>query len=300
MGDDLDGALSTALFLSFHPNARIIGMYQQYTQVIYSYLFDEEQLAKSIWLDLDVYHSRCRSLGHHIVRLTNNDRLPGLETSCNLNELTGTHFRNFRQKYPLGTTHFLMYLYQEEIPPIPDSDLLLWLADSSYINGQSKRRSHYGLSDGYRWNVSDWLQNHIPVDSLLETFELIDTIEFERRMQRFQNEVMLPRGFSPGRGQVGSRHLGLRGFQCQPVGNLSDFLTRMFRLISETTGWEVLDDNLADVKTWNRSLVGTRRNVQVRPVRNQGLDRFLSDQNVFSYAIQSNTTINFTNNMELP
>jgi hypothetical protein len=78
-------------------------------------------------------------LGHHVLRLTPADRLPELSAKCNLNELVGRSVqRGFTRKYPLGTVHFLMWLYDVDLPPHPDAELLIWLADSTYINAQAR------------------------------------------------------------------------------------------------------------------------------------------------------------------
>ncbi|MBI3760943.1 MAG: hypothetical protein HY260_03655, partial [Chloroflexi bacterium] len=69
IGDDLDSALSAVLFLRFHPNARLVGLYRGYEKVVFSPSQSWTQVCNSVWLDLDIYHPDCRSLGHHILRL---------------------------------------------------------------------------------------------------------------------------------------------------------------------------------------------------------------------------------------
>ena len=105
--------------------------------------------------------------------------------------------QDFDEKYPLGTAHFLMWLYGQEEPVGEDSKLLVWLADSSYINGQGHR---------FRSNVGNWLRSIMPLPSFLPTFDQIDTREFDERMSRFQQK-MESEGFRQGSGQVKSKYL---------------------------------------------------------------------------------------------
>ena len=164
MGDDLDAALSTALYLAHHPNACVVGVYHKYTTVHYSSDLNWHKVLDAVWLDLDIYHGECKSLGHHIVRLERRDHLPGFANSFNLNDLFPKSIQSrFKEKYPLGTIHFLMWLYGVEIPETKDADLLVWLADSAYINAQAKawrknwKRGSNELDwverDGFKWNV---------------------------------------------------------------------------------------------------------------------------------------------------
>ena len=122
MGDDLDSALTAVLMMSLNPNLHLIGIYSSYKEI---YFYNSKNASfdalinskKTVWIDLDVYYNTCKSLGHHIIRYNYNDLLAGFENSCNLNELAGRSVTNrFNEKYPLGTIHFLMWLFDIEIP----------------------------------------------------------------------------------------------------------------------------------------------------------------------------------------
>ncbi|MGC9399898.1 MAG: hypothetical protein ACP5HM_12275 [Anaerolineae bacterium] len=307
MGDDLDAALSTVLFLHLHPNARLVGLYHRYETVVYSGVSWEDVLG-AVWLDLDIAHPACRSVGHHIVRYAAEDELPGLANSCNLNELAGRSVsERFTEKYPLGTVHFLMWLYKVEIPRRPYADLLIWLADSAFINAQTykwhrqrrpnARQPTWGRRKGFRWNVERWLQEEMPLRSLQTSFKILDDVAFERRMAHFQSQVMARAGLHPGEGQVASRHLKLSGYQCQPKQEaLRPYLYRLLRFICAQTGWHVRLNQIAPFEHPQRAS-GRREILPVETLRKTGLPAFLAQKDVFSYVFQSRRHFNYTCDM---
>ncbi len=301
IGDDLDAALSAVSFLQQHPNAKIIGVYAKYQTVYYSNACAWADVLNAGWLDLDVYHAASKSLGHHIVRLNAREKLVGFISSLNLNDLWGKSLeKNFDEKYPLGTIHFLMWLYEQETPNVPEADLLLWLADSAYINAQAnafrKRWSHgnaeWVARQGFKWNVKSWLHGAIQVKSLQHTFEQVDTLAFEERMRAFQ-EKLSAQGFAQGDGQVASHHLKLFGYQCQPVGDIGAYVLRLLEFCSQHTGWKFSPHQVEPLKQL-QSKSGKRVSENLARVRAQGLANFLQTQNVFSFVFTHFDTINYT------
>jgi hypothetical protein len=305
IGDDLDAALSAVLFLSQHPNAKIIGVYAKYQTVYFSADCAWQDALNALWLDLDIYHAQCKSLGHHIIRLNPREKLDGFGNSLNLNDLWGKALeKNFDEKYPLGTIHFLMWLYQQEIPAVSDADVLLWLADSAYINAQAnafRKRYRDGKVEwveraGFKWNVKSWLHGAIQVKSLQQTFEHVDTLAFEERMRALQNK-MGAHGFAQGDGQVASHHLKLFGYQCQPPGEVGAFVLRLMEFCAAQTGWKFSPAQIEPLKKL-QSKSGKRVAEKLDRVRAQGLDNFLQTQNVFSYVFTHFDTINYTTGLE--
>ncbi len=204
MGDDLDSGLSTLLYLINNLNAILVGIYTSYNKIFFNSKLSKADLENCIYIDLDIYHKNCRSIGHHIVRINNSDKLEGFNSSCNLNELENRSISNqFGKKYPLGTVHFLIWLYDTVIPNSKYAENLIWLADSSFINGQSHR---------FRSNVSDWVTNLMSSPQLQAGFINIDTEIFESEIEQLQN-LMLKTGLNKGSGQVTSKYKKLTGFQ---------------------------------------------------------------------------------------
>ncbi|MEW5798451.1 MAG: hypothetical protein AB1728_05550 [Bacteroidota bacterium] len=288
MGDDLDAALSTYLYLVKNPAAKLAGIYTQYTTLFYHSSLSTADLERSVYIDLDINHPSCRSLGHHIVRNTTADTLIGLQSSCNPNEIAGRSVTNrFREKYPLGTIHFLMWLYHEPIPATQFAERLIWLADSAFINGQQHR---------FRKNVEHWIHSEMPHPSLIQSLSNINTPQFENEMERLQQKLSAL-GFHKGSGQIKSRHKQLTGFQCQPVNISAQGMTRyihdMFNMIGSMTGWKIAPKQLDVAHLISKT--GLRTSDSLKNVlKGRSLDSFLSAKNVFSYAIPFKDNINYT------
>jgi hypothetical protein len=289
MGDDLDAALSTLLYLRYNPDAVLSGVYTGFDTLYRGAHLKPGDLPDCVYLDLDIYHPQCRSLGHHIVRYSANDRLPGFARNCNFNEFAGRSVsRGFVEKYPLGTVHSLLWLYNAPMPEHPLAEALIWLADSSFINGQTGR---------FAPNVARWVREWIPHPGLLRGLEQIDTLAFEEKMAKLQ-AFLAKNGLKQGKGQTHSRHLQLTGFQCQPVGitwpdALEEYLLKLLKVLADITGWHWQPGQIALTNLC--SIRGQRSTTSVDNVLNNGgLARFLAKNDVFSYAFPYRGGINYT------
>lgn len=288
MGDDLDAALSACLLLARNPRYKLAGIYNAYHELVLSKDYYDElakNLPNTIWIDLDIHYHACPSLGHHMIRYSSKDRLSSFQNSCNLNEIFSKTLQNhFQQKYPLGTIHFLMWLYDLKTPAPEWARFLIWLADSSFINAQSHR---------FRSNVRIWLKNHFQMDFLVDDFEHhLESVAFEEKMRDFQ-KILHSKGFAQGFGQVRSKHLGLTGYQCQPK-RLPDDMISLLRFVSNTLQWSVTDlqIGLKGIK----KIRGKRVSIPIdQMLKDYGdLDNFLQQQKVFSYVFPYKNTLNYT------
>lgn len=289
MGDDLDAALSTVLYLQHNPNARLAGIYAAYSKLFLCPEIDFQQLDQCVFIDLDIFKAECRSLGHHIVRQNKQDVLAGFRNSCNMNEWEKRSLSvDFSKKYPLGTVHFLMWLYDVAMPFSQYGEQLIWLADSAFINGQSHR---------FRENVTEWLFHRMPAEALQVSFHKIETEQFEDRMEKLQS-VLRQHGFNQGHGQVQSKHRHLFGYQCQPTGEedaaqMTQYIKRLLDVIAALTGWAVPKAQL-NIDTLH-TIVGTRRKGSLEQILgSHSLDTFLNQKNVFSYVFPFKEQINYT------
>ena len=128
VGDDID-SLMCATLMHHLLGWTIAGFYVDYAKVWYRSGLNVSALRDAIWLDLDISRAHIRSIGHHILLSRPDDRIPAHKESVNPNLLRGVTGRSgegraaehgeacpcggltFPHKYPLGTIHFLLWLF---------------------------------------------------------------------------------------------------------------------------------------------------------------------------------------------
>lgn len=285
VGSDVDALLSAA-FLHEELGWEFAGFYTGFETVYYT---DVDTIRDAVWVDLDVNRPSLRSVGHHILRTRQDDALPGLRRSLNLNEVRGVYRKDFTRKYPLGTIHFLLWYHDvEEFTDLQEAFLLS--ADSTWINAQR-----------YTDNVTEWVENCLPVSWLVDAIEAVQTIEFERRIR----EEVYPRiettGFSRGgsSGRTSSSHLGLNGWQCSFTDPTTDEVVNLVDLIADVMDWGPVA-----IPAGMQVERGTRRSTTYSEVRDTygDLDTFLDETDTFSFAIPSTyngVSINYTTDISL-
>lgn len=276
IGNDLDALLS-AQFLQHTLGWSVAGFYN-YTTLYVDPALDPREC---VWVDLDVYDSACVSIGHHILRSTPADRLPGHCASVNPNLLRGIDQTDFSHKYPLGTVHLLLWLHEARLRNRRPAVLLLWLADSTWINAQR-----------YRANVREWLTQWITVPELLDTFDQTDTPDFEAEMQTQVLSKLQLAELEPGHVQNVSQYLGLGGHQCawdKPEDLLK--VRRVSDLIYRTFGWRA-----PQFPREFKAIAGQRRSAKLPELvkKHGSFDQFLANEKVFSYVIPNKDRVNYT------
>jgi hypothetical protein len=281
IGNDLDALLS-AQFLQHTLGWSITGFYN-YTTLYVDPAVDPREC---VWVDLDIADPACCSIGHHILRPAPTDRIPGHRLSVNPNLLRGIDQTDFIHKYPLGTIHFLLWLHDVRVRNKRACTLLLWLADSTWINAQR-----------YRANVREWLTNWMPVPELLDTFEQTATVDFEAEMQAQVLSKLLLAELEPGNVQNVSQHLGLGGHQC--AWNRPEDLLKVHRvtnLIERAFGWRA-----PQFPREFEAIQGVRHSAKLPDLITQhgSFDKFLANENVFSYVIPNKDRVNYTTGIRL-
>jgi hypothetical protein len=281
IGNDIDALLS-AQFLQQTLGWSIVGFYN------YSTLYVDPAIdpRDCVWVDLDVYDPACCSIGHHILRPTPTDRIPGHRSSVNPNLLRGIDQTDFTHKYPLGTIHFLLWLHDVRIRNRRAAVLLLWLADSTWINAQR-----------YRSNVRTWLFEWLPVPELMDTFEQTATSDFEAEMQAQVLSKLQLAELEPGNVQNVSQHLGLGGHQC--AWDKPDDLPKVRRvtdLIYRTFGWHA-----PHFPREFKAIGGQRHSAKLPDLvkKHGSFDKFLANERVFSYVIPNRDRVNYTTGIVL-
>lgn len=272
LGNDLDALLS-GLLLHHLRGWEIAGFYDL-KDIYYRDDLTPRDLLAAIWVDLDIAHPECRSIGHHILTYEPDAPLPRQhEHSLNPNLLRGVTAKHFAKKYPLSTIHYLMFLF--EFQPdrnLTHRDAIYWLADSTWIIAQK-----------YEKNVTDWLENCVTNPYLLETVGQWDTRGAEQKVAALIGAVPREVQIAPGRGQIRSKHLGLHGYQFkfrQPeqaaIQAAMDFLAQAAGLARIT------------VPAAQKTIAG-----QVNRFRGD-LAGFIDREEIFSYAIPSSDVIRST------
>lgn len=284
-GTDFDGIFS-AMFLNEVKNYELIGFYDFETIWIEN-TANLNDIKNAIWVDLDIYHEDIKSIGHHILKFRSDDKILGHQQSLNPNLIREIYHNNFNRKYPYGTIHFLISLFDY----IPKDDilnkLLLWHPNSSLMNAQK-----------YRPNTEEWLRNFLKIDLMIKTFNDVVTKEFEEKMKDMIYEKIEKTGFGKGRGQISSMNLGLRGYQCtfkNPMKSLTK-IDNLVMEISKITGWKKMN-----IPSGYRKIEGEIEKTTYTAIRDKYgcLDDFLNKKNVFSYTIPYRNQIKYTISIDL-
>jgi hypothetical protein len=279
IGDDIDSIMS-ACFLHHFLNWKIKGFYVGYSKLFIEEGFDNWK--ECIFVDLDISQNEIKSIGHHILQINENDKIEeiGHKNSLNPNLIRGITMKNFAVKYPLGTIHFLMWLHNKKIEINNEIKNISWVPDSSWINCQN-----------FRTNVSNWIE-FLKLDNLKQTFEQTDKQEFEKIMQEKIYPEIEKTGFEKGKGQVKSKHLSLKGYQCQfddPI-NEKDKINKLIELICNIFEW-----NKPQLPKDYQILEGKRTSHSIPyECYKNGLMDFIKDKNMFSYVIPNYRMINYT------
>ena len=287
IGDDLDSLLS-AMYLHQKFSWPVVGVYCQYTRLWHSdtvHIFREKLLAGKLFaVDLDIYHAAVPSLGHHIISLKNDDDLPGHTHSLNPNALRGFSIQqHFRRKYPLATIHFLLWLFEEKNLS-PEAELLVWLADSTFVNAQH-----------YCENVEEWSAHFLSLLSFSKILPTLQTVDFEQNLKEKILRRMAGNPLCrPSRSSYKSKHLGLNGFQCQfeNPNTQNAALQSLLDLLADLSGWT----RLPFPQQFAGFLEGKRREMQVSEIIAAGLPfgEWLEREGVFSYAFTFKDRLNCT------
>ena len=280
--NDLD-ALLPAQFLHHRLGWTIAGFYN-YTTI---HCDPGVDLRECVWVDLDIYHPAIASIGHHILKLSPSDQLPRHRLTVNPNLLRGIDQTDFTHKYPLGTIHFLLWLHDRRVKNKRSCTLLLWLADSAWINAQY-----------YRDNVRGWLFEWVSVPELTDTFDQTDSPEFETEMQhQVLSRIDIAELAGGDNVQRYSQHLGLGGHQCvwdKPADLVK--VRRVTDLIYRRFGWRA-----PAFPRELRAIEGKRRSARLPALLQKygSLDGFLDAEQVFSYVIPNKDRINYTTGIRI-
>ena len=271
---DYDG-LICASFLSHHLHWNLVGYYNM--EKIWISADGLKQKNNLIWVDLDIVPKAGKTLGGHIVMLDH--QIPkGFNTSCNPNILQKVSSDNFRNKYPLSTLNFLLWLFNVIVPSNNITKFLVLHSDATWLKYQK-----------YTKNFSTWL-------SLLEhynwgqLFNHIDSVEFEKKVDQEFYPLLIQIGAISGFSKLKSKHLNIksREYQFNPDWD-EDVILSLFDLYAQYLHWS--PPLLPQIK---RKIEGKKYSIPLNDVRKIGLSNFIKKNKVFSYTITSSKIIKYT------
>ncbi len=230
-----------------------------------------------IWVDLNILPLQGRAIGGHIISL-DGETPQGFETSCNPNILSKLTAADFKKKYPFSTLIYLLWLNNLSIEKSLMARLLVLQADAVWLKIQHypENVKNWRTSlQGYDW---DWL------------FKRIDSKTFEKRV----DELLYPRlkaaGANSRSGKLKGKHSGLRSrqYQFNPDWD-EDVIANLFRLFGNELSWTP-----PELPLISRRVEGRRFKVPLHEVKKTGLQKWLKEHKVFSYAIPSPQILNYT------
>ena len=230
-----------------------------------------------IWVDLDILPQAGRTLGGHIVKL--NDHIPkGFNTSCNPNILLNLSNHDFKRKYPLSTLAFLMWLFDTKIPQKLFGKFLILHSDAIWLKYQKYGKNFNDwleLLDGYDWN---------------RLFKNIDTISYERQVDQVFYPELIQLGAISGFSKLSSKHLGIKSRESKFNPDWDeDVILNLLNLFAEHLLWNPL--SIPKIK---KKISGKKYSISIEEVNKMGLNKFIKNKKIFSYAITSPSTIKYT------
>lgn len=271
---DADGLLSAA-FLHHHLGWKVAGYYDCAT--LWLSTLTDHQAKQLVWIDLDVCNPVCPALGHHLLTLSA-DIPPALDHICNPNLLAGIGLDNYTSKYPFSTIVFLLWLHEIALRRDLLARLLVLHADSSWTNYQQypdNCRSWQQRLPDYDWN---WLFRQVNSDD----FKKLITAQLHPRLERTGASPEQVRTRSPSPEPVGGQ------LRFNPDWD-EDIILGLYGLAGTYLKWSP-----PPIPVITKRLTGNRRTVKLRSGSAKDSIKELIDGGVFSYAIVSRDTINFT------
>ena len=271
---DYDGLICASL-LNHFKNWDLVGYYN--LESIWISKEAKQYKNDIIWIDLNILPQQGRAVGGHIVSI-NNEFPDGFKTSCNLNILAGLNSSMFKNKFPLSTLFFLLWIYKIDIPKKILAKMLVLHSDSTWLKFQNYTENfdHWteALSD-YNWS---WFFRNV----FSETFEKrIDELLYTEL-----KSIYAISGFS----KLKSKKLNLqsRELKINPDWD-EDVIFNLFQIFATNLKWT--PPKLPKII---KRVDGEKNKVALREVKKIGLSKFLKKENVFSYSITSPQTLIYT------
>jgi len=271
---DYDGLISS-VFLSHFLKWNLVGYYNM--EKIWISKEGINNKNELIWVDLNIVPKSGKSLGGHIAMIDKN--LPvGLKTSCNPNILLKLTHNDLASKYPLSTISFLMWLYKIKVPTNKIAKFLILHSDSTWLKFQKYPQNFHNwtnLLEDYNWD--DLLKN-------------IDSVQYEQAIDQIFYPLIIHAGASSGFSKLTSKHLGIksREYKLNPDWD-EDVILNLFDIIGKNLLWTP-----PQLPVSLKKINGMKHLISIEKVKKIGINNFIKDKKIFSYAITNSKTIKYT------
>ena len=298
LSPDSDGLLC-GLFVTNYLNWKIRGFYDGKIMVLEKGFRPKD----CIFLDMEVFRKRIRSVGQHMV-MFNKGRLPenwkNFDDCCSINNIRGHDgYHDFRLKYPFGTIHFLIgVLGTKQKIEIPKSAIApLLFTDGTWMNLLSYTENSLSWLKYLRADEEGAPLNEVFLNKHYSLHELMLTMN---DFLRERDAISIPR-------ERGDRvTITLRGGEGMPhnlVIEKENFYLlnedakgraeRFLKLLSRLTGWKYEGKSWS----WNRWQLSqfTKGDFVGAKIRlsNRTFGEFIA-KNPLSFAMTSTQNIEYT------
>ena len=271
---DYDG-LICASFLNHFLNWKLSGYYDmQKLWLSDDAINNKEEL---IWVDLNILPIKGKTIGGHIVSI-NNETPNGFNSSCNPNILLNVDSNNFKNKFPLSTVLFLMWLHNIKIKDEFIAKLLILHADAVWLKNQH-----------YENNMQFW-QKILYDYNWYNLFYNVNTKTFEKKIDQILYSEMKEIGAISNRSKLQSKFLNIQSkeYICNPDWD-DDIILKLFNIFGNHLGWTP-----PTLPFITKKIIGKREKVYLSKVKKIGLNNFIKKNQIFSYAVPSPRIFNYT------
>jgi hypothetical protein len=290
---DVDGILC-GLFMSHYFNWEICGYYDGKDLAVKKNV----KASECIFLDMEIFRSKVRSIGQHMVSYSNNN-LPAnwnnFSNSINPNEIREYDAsRNFTLKYPLATIHLLMCIAKTNMEfTVPKSAIIALL----YADGTFKNLLNYPE------NCISWLKflkakdANSPIAALLSIFasQKISTMmhDLEEIFDDFRKIASGKRGGD----KIKISMIENNSFTTESKSRVEELIT----FLSNKTEWKFDKSKWAfdklNVHSFSKGIISKKSkdgNDNIKRDLNNALFQDIISKNPLSFAITGTKQLEFT------
>ena len=274
VSSNYDG-LICASFLHHHLNWDLVGYYNHESLWISDQAINQKK--NIIWVDLNILPKQGKAIGGHIVSV--DGFIPkGFETSCNPNILNQLTANSFKSKFPFSTLIFLMWLHKINFKNNKLARLLILNSDASWLKWQN-----------YNNNCQEWISK-LPEFNWDLLFKNVNSKAFDKQMDQLLYPDLLNISSFKTFGKLSSNFLNIKSKELliNPDWD-EDIIQQIFKLISTSLLWTA--PSLPHII---KRIDGVKSKCVLSEVKNIGLNKFINQKNIFSYAITSPKIFSYT------